>query len=91
MKLGIIIIVFSIVWYIAHTIIYNYFLQKHNPGIFDNVPEQKRKKGKKQEVHVVITSGQTPAWVMLMGMLPIPLFILGVLITIIGFIISLFN
>lgn len=91
MKIGLIIIIVSIVWYIIHTIIYNHYLRKQNPGLFEEAEKQRISKQKSQEVQVVITSGQTPAWVMLLGMPPIPLFFLGVLITIIGFIIGLFK
>jgi len=91
MKLGLIIIAVSVVWYIVHTVIYNYFLRKNNLGLFDD--ETKKHGGKKgqKEVTVVMTSGQTTAWVMLLGMPPIPLFLIGVLVTIIGAIVSLFR
>ena len=91
MKIGLIIIVVSIIWYIVHAIIYNHFLQKNNPEIFNEAERQRVGKRKNKEVQVVMTSGETPAWVMLLGMPPIPLFLLGILITIIGFIISLFK
>jgi hypothetical protein len=91
MKIGIIIIIVSMIWYLAHAIIYNYFLQKYNPEIFDKEPERKRDKGKNHDVQIIIKTEETPAWVMLLGMPPIPLFVLGVLIVIISFIVSLFN
>ena len=91
MKFGLIIIVVSIVWYVIHAAIYNHYLQKNNPGLFEDVTRQHSGKRKRGEVQVVVTSGKTPVWVMLLGMPPIPLFFLGILITIIGFIISLFK
>lgn len=90
MKIGPIIIVVSVIWYVVHTIIYNHYLRKQNPELFEEAEKQRIGKRKSKEVQVVITSGQTPAWVMLLGVPPIPLFFLGVLTTIIGFIISLF-
>jgi hypothetical protein len=91
MKIGLIIIVVSIIWYIVHGIIYNHYLQKTNPEIFNEAERQRVGKQKIKEVRVVMTSGETPAWVMLLGMPPIPLFLLGILITIIGLIISFFK
>jgi len=91
MKIGLIIIIVSIVWYIIHMIIYNHYLRRQNPELFEEAEKQRINKQKSQKVQVVITSGQTPAWVMLLGIPPIPLFFLGVLITIIGFIIGLFE
>jgi len=91
MKLGIILIAVSIVWYIAHAMLYNYFLQKNNPELFDEKPQQRGSKKGKKEVTVVMTSGKTPAWVMLIGVPPMPLFVVGVVITVIAFIVGLFK
>ena len=91
MKIGLIIIIVSIVWYIIHTIIYNHYLRKQNPRLFKEAERQRIIKQKSQEVQVVMTSGQTPAWVMLLGIPPIPLFFIGALIIIIRFIIGLFE
>jgi len=91
MKIGPIIIVVSVIWYIVHTIIYNHYLRKQNPELFEEAERQRGGKRKSKEIQVVMTSGQTPAWVMLLGVPPIPLFFLGVLVTIIAFIISLFK
>jgi hypothetical protein len=91
MKIGLIIVVISIIWYVIHAAIYNHYLQKNNPGLFDEAERQRNSRQKRNDVQVVVTSGQTPAWVMILGLPPIPLFVLGVLITVIGFIINLFN
>ena len=91
MKIGLTIIVISIIWYVIHAAIYNHYLQKNNPGLFEKAERQHNSKRKRNEVQVVVTSGQTPAWVMLLGIPPIPLFFLGVLATIVGFIINLFK
>ena len=90
MKIGLLVIAISVVWYIVHAGIYNYYLQKNNPGLFDEIPS-KSSSQKRDEVNFVVTSGKTPGWVALMGMPPIPLFLIGILITIFGFIISLFK
>jgi uncharacterized membrane protein len=90
MKIGLLVIAISVVWYIVHAVIYNYYLQKNNPGLFDEIPS-KSSSQKRDEVNFVVTSGKTPSWVALMGMPPIPLFLIGILITVIGFIISLFK
>lgn len=89
MKIGLILIVVSVVWYIVHAGIYNYYLQKNNPGLFDEL--EKPRKKQPNEVQVVVTSGKTPAWVMLMAVPPIPLFISGIVVTIIGLIVGLFK
>ena len=91
MKIGLIIIVISIIWYVIHAALYNHYLKKNDPGLFDKVEKQRNSRQKRKEVQVVATSGQTPAWVMILGLPPIPLFILGALITVIGFIINLFS
>ena len=91
MKIGLIIILISIFWYIMHAVIYNYYLQKNNPEIFERTNSQRKKKQKNKEVQVVFSNGQIPVLVMLMGIPPIPLFFLGIAVTIIGFIMSLFK
>jgi hypothetical protein len=91
MKFGLIVIAVSVVWYIAHVVVYNYFLQKNNPGIFEEEPKKRGGIEGQKEVTVVMTSGQTPAWVMLLGIPPLPLFLFGVVVTIIGTIFSLFR
>ncbi len=91
MKFGLILIAISVVWYIVHMVIYNHYLQKNSPGIFDDVAQTGDGKKREKKVTVVMTSGTTPAWVMLLGMPPIPLFLIGIAITVIAFVIGLFT
>ncbi|MCP4542887.1 MAG: hypothetical protein GY832_37680 [Chloroflexi bacterium] len=91
MKLGLVLIAASIIWYIIHVVIYNHYLRKNNPGLFGNVPKKGSGKKRVKGIEIVNTSGQTPAWVMLLGLPPMPLFLLGVAITIVAFIVGLFR
>jgi len=88
---GLSLIGIGVIWYIVHAIIYNYFLRKHNPGIFDNSLQPRHSGKRSKKATVVVTSGKTPAWVMLFGMPPIPLFLFGIVITIVALIIKLFK
>jgi hypothetical protein len=90
-RIGILFTSIGIILYIVHAIIYNRFLRKNHPEIFDDSlrPRHSRKRSKK--VSVVVVSGQTPAWVMLLGIPAIPLFLLGIVITIVALIINFFQ
>ena len=54
MKLGLILVAVSIVWYTAHAVIYNYYLQRNNPGLFDEKPQKRGSKKGKREVTVIM-------------------------------------
>ncbi len=91
MKFGLILIAVGVVWYIVHAVIYNYYFQKNDPGLFDNTGQARDGKKGGKKVTVVVTSGTTPAWVMALGMPPVPLFLIGIVITVIAFVIGLFT
>ncbi len=89
---GLALIVIGIVWYIVHTIIYNHYLAKNAPELLQPRSNKSRSKGKKQEpVTVIVTEGQTPGWLGLLGIPPIPIFLLGLLITIVSAIVGIFT
>ena len=91
LDIGLWLIGIGIIWYIAHAVIYNLSLRKHNPEIFDDSLPPRHPSKRSKKVAVVVTSGQTPAWIMLFGIPPIPLFLLGVVITIVTLIINAFQ
>ncbi len=90
MYIGIALIVTGIVWYVIHTIIYNHYLAKNAPELLEPKPAKSRSKSKrkKQRVTVVVTEGVTPTWVAIASVPPLPLFLLGLLITIVSIIIA---
>jgi hypothetical protein len=91
LDIGLLLIGIGVIWYIAHAAIYNRFLRKHNPEIFDDSLRPRHSGKRSKKVTVVVTSGQTPAWIMLFGIPPIPIFLLGVVITIVTLIINAFQ
>lgn len=92
MYLGAGLIGLGIVWYIVYAIIYNLYLPKDLP---DKIQESRnrdsstKKKGRRK-ITVVLTQNPTPAWVALLGIPPVPLFLLGLVILIISALINLF-
>lgn len=89
--IGLLLISIGVIWYIVHAVIYNRFLRKHHPEIFDDGLRSRHSSKQSKKITVVVTSGQTPAWIMLFGIPPIPLFLLGIVITIVALIINAFQ
>lgn len=90
LHIGLLFIGISIIWYIAHAMIYNHFLRKHNPDLFDeSLRSRQHSDNRNKKVTIFITSGKTPVWVMLFGIFPIPILLLGILITIVALIINI--
>ena len=89
MSWGVILIITGSVWYIIHAVIYNYYLKKNTPELFEHQTTPSGSKHKK--IKVFITEGGTPAWVALLGVPPIPLLLFGLLITVVSFVFSLFR
>ncbi len=92
MYFGIIVIIIGILWYITYMVIYNYYLRKNAPDLLQSPSANSCSKGRKdRNVRVVITEGLTPGWVALVGIPPIPIFLLGLLITIVALVPRLFR
>jgi len=91
LRIGLFFISIGIIWYIIHTVIYNYFLRKHHADIYDDGLRSRHASKQSNKVTVIVTSGQTPVWIVLFGIPPIPLFLLGIVITILGLIINIFQ
>jgi len=89
--IGLLLIGIGVVWYIIHAVIYNRFLGKHHPEIFDDGLQPRHSGKRSKKVAVVVVSRQTPAWIALFGIPPIPLFLLGIVITIVALIINAFG
>jgi hypothetical protein len=91
LKIGLALIVISIIWYLVHMEIYNRHLRKYRPEIFDEslIKRNSHKQGSK--VTLVVTNGQTPAWIMIFGLPPLPLFLIGIVVTIVALIINAFR
>ena len=88
LSIGIALIAISIVWYLVHAEIYNRYLRKNRPEIFDESIRQHHSSKQDSKVTVVVTNGQTPAWIMLFGLPPLPLFLVGIVLTILALIIN---
>jgi hypothetical protein len=84
----------GLILYITHTVLYNHYLRKNRPDIlehFGSKPGNSRKKQKgnrEPEVRVVITESGTPGWVILLGFPAIPIFFVGIAVTILSLIIK---
>lgn len=77
----------GIIWYIVSAVIYNHFFRKYNPDIYQASKHSKQASKHSKKVTVFVTSGQTPVWVVLFGIPPIPLLLIGIVITIVALII----
>ena len=91
LDIGLFLIGISIIWYIVHAVIYNRFLGKHHPEIFDDNLQPRRSGKRKKTLTVVVTDNQTPAWIMILGIPSIPIFLIGIVITIVTLIINAFQ
>ena len=89
--IGLFLIGIGIIWYIVHAVIYNRFLGKHHPEIFDDNLQPRRSGKRNKTLTVVVTDNQTPAWIMILGIPPIPIFLIGIVITIVTLIINAFQ
>ena len=87
---GVSLIGIGISLYIAHAIIYSYFLRKNSPEIFNDFPQSRRPKKQNRKTTIVVVNSQTPSWVVLLGLTAIPLFLLGILISVVAFIMKIF-
>jgi hypothetical protein len=89
--IGITLITISIVWYLVHMEIYSQYLRKHRPEILDDSLRKRNPHKQGGKVTVIITTGQTPAWIMLFGLPPLPLFLIGTLLTVVALIVNAFR
>lgn len=89
--IGLALIVIGIVWYLVDMEIYNRYLRKHRPEVFDESPRKRTPHKKGREVTVIVTNGQTPAWIMFFGLPPLPLFLIGIVLTIVALIVNAFR
>jgi hypothetical protein len=89
--IGIALIIISIVWYLVHMEIYNQYLKKHRPEILDGSLRKRTPHKQGSKVTVIVTTGQTPAWIMLFGLPPLPLFLIGILLTAVALIVNAFR
>ena len=89
--IGIALIIISIVWYLVHMEIYSQYLRKHRPEILDGSVKKQTPHEKGGKVNVIITTGRTPAWIMLFGLPPLPLFLIGALLTVVALIVNAFR
>ncbi len=85
MRLGIILAVIGIVCYIAHALLLNYYLRKNAPEALGRAPRPRSQYG---ENHVYVVEGATPRWVTLLGLPALPLFLLGVALIAISFLVK---
>jgi hypothetical protein len=90
MYIGLALIIISIVWYLVHMEIYNRYLRKYRPEILDGSLGKRIPHKQGGKVTVIITTGKTPAWITLFGLPPLPLFLIGILLTIVGLIVNAF-
>ncbi len=82
MRWGIILTVLGIACYVVHTVLLNRSLRKNAPEVLGRAPRAPSPH-RQRRVHVV--EGATPRWVTLLGLPAIPLFLLGVILIAIAF------
>ena len=82
MRWGIILAVLGRACYIGHTVLLNRSLRKNTPEVLGGAPHAPSPH-RQRRVHVV--EGATPRWVTLLGLPAIPLFLLGVILIAIAF------
>jgi hypothetical protein len=89
--LGITLIIIGIVWYLAHMEIYSWYLRKNRPEIFDESLRKRTPHKQSGKVTIIVTNGQTPGWITLFGLPPLPLFLIGIFLTIVALIVNAFR
>ncbi len=82
MRWGIILAVVGIACYIEHAVLLNRSLRKNAPEVLGGAPRAPSPH-RQRRVHVV--EGATPRWVTLLGLPALPLFLLGVILIAIAF------
>ena len=85
MRWGIILAVIGIACYIAHAVLLNLYLRKHAPEVLGRTPRTRSQHG---ENRVYVVEGVTPRWVTLIGIPAVPLFLLGVALIAISFLVK---
>ncbi len=81
----------GIIFYVVHAVMHNRFLRKHHPEIFDDSLRQQHYGKRSKKVTVVVMDRHTPVLIMIFGIPSIPLFLLGIVITIVALIIKVFQ
>jgi len=84
----------GLVLYITHTILYNHYLRKNRPDVLEQLDSKRggsrmgQKGNKEREVRIVITESGTPGWVILLGFPAMPIFLVGIVVTILSLVIK---
>jgi hypothetical protein len=84
MRWGILLVAIGIACYIVHAMLLNHYLRKHAPEVLardPGVPSQRPRQ-------VYLVRGATPRWVTLLGLPAIPLFLLGIVLIAIAFLVT---
>ena len=84
MRWGIFLAALGVACYIVHAILFNYFLRKNAPEVLvrdPGMPSQRQSR-------VSLVRGVTPRWVTLLGLPALPLFLLGIVLIAIAFLVK---
>lgn len=85
MLIGIILVVLAIICYLANIFLIRYYIEKKIPGIIDaDLSLPKPAKDEEYLWEKTAGSGTVPKWVSVIGILAIPLSILGVIFIILS-------
>jgi len=84
MRWGILLAAIGVACYIMHAVLLNQYLRKHAPEVLardPGVPSQRQRR-------VYLVQGVTPRWVTLLGLPALPLFLLGIVLIAISFLVK---
>jgi hypothetical protein len=88
MRLGIILAVIGIACYVIHAVLLNYYLRKNAPEVLGRAP---RAPSQHRQGRVHMVEGAAPRWVTVLGFPALPLFLLGIVLMAISFIVKMFR
>jgi hypothetical protein len=88
MRLGIILAVIDMACYVVHAVLLNYYLRKNAPEVLGRAPHAPSQH-RQSRVHVV--EGAAPRWVTLLGLPALPLFLLGIVLIAVSFLVKMFR
>ena len=80
--------------YVVHTMLLNYYLRKHAPERRVPAPRSSAQRKQRHGVTYLVvdtSTGVLPLWVALLGLPAIPLFLLGVFLMVVAFMVRLLS
>lgn len=78
----------GIACYIVYAVLLNRYRRKNAPEVLGRAPRARSQPG---ENRVYVVEGATPRWVTLLGLPALPLFLLGIVLIAVSFLVKMFR